>query len=469
MRNIIIVGDEGTARVLAYAPVDWEVHTASNVESFMDRRRNSSLPSDPDAVIFTDMTGNTLREVLNAAGTMVLARIPTAIIAFLPETIATVEANYDRLASQISDLHAEKLKAREAQGFAVTESERRNPIDVTPLILTSALNGVGGVIKALAPAMSNPLPVEQVEALPSKFFLPLLSPVVQHFAPKPTARKATVLAVVSDKGGCGKTSTSLLLGAAIAVHTFQSGSPKSVVVVDLDRQSQMRGHYPSATSDITLLRANSNEGEVASALFSVPQIPNLSVLLGAENTGEHLALRSVELYRNVVDYLTVLFDVVILDCSVGTTSDDVTMWAQQEADGIYYILDQSGESLGLAQAARDNAFRSVEEGGLGVAEDKWRVVVNRARYAKGNALRDAWDEAVNERLGDQVIEAIIPDSHPEVSDAKDQGRLVELAQTSPTLSPVLFEMTKRLFPEVRDVSVTSDQESPRKRRFGGLR
>ncbi len=465
MTNIIVVGDENLSLLMEYAPVSWEISRTDNVAGLVEGRRSGSLPKTPDAVVFTDLTGDTLKDVMNAAGSMLMSRVPVAVLAYNTDTIAKLQGSYPALEESIARKHAEMLERKRENGQEISASERENPLANTEFILSPASNGIGGVIQELGPALRNPL---QVGELSDKYFKPLPHPVARTSSAQkatPASRQGQVITMVSDKGGCGKTSTSLLLGSALAYHTFQSDDPKTVCVVDLDRQSQMRGHYPTVREDITLLRANSTADEVKSALHAIPEVGNLYVLLGGKNTNEHLAMRTADLYDNVVKQLRSMFDVVILDASVGTNSDAVTKWAQQSSDTVFYVLDHSSESVHLAVDAHADALRSIEDGGLGLSEDTWQVVINRARETSPSF--EAFMVEVDKQIGMKKVASVLPNSDPEVSDAKDEGRLVQLVQTSPVLAHPLYVLAKRIFPNIVDTTVNAETSEPRKKRFFG--
>ena len=458
-RNIIVVGDDIITTLLTYTPLDIEVFQAFNLADLQEKSRNGQIPTDISGVIFTDMTSDTLQAIVSTIENVLLARISCAVIAYNRETLDVIERNYANLEASITKEHQEALQRKENLGQTFTDAERRNPLETTELILSSADAGVGGVMQALGPHLRNPIPETELARLGEKYFQPLPNPHIKKTAAR--QHQARIIAVVSDKGGCGKTSTSILLGSALAFHTSRT-EPKSVVIVDLDRQSQMRGHYPNETRDITMLRADSSSDEVLSALHVVPEISGLRVLLGGQNTGEHLALRSVDLYENVLEHLATHFDVVILDCSVGTNSDDVTKWAQQQADDVFYILDQSAESIQLAAAAKQVALLPEAEGGLGIEPDRWSVIMNRVRDKQGDPYRDSFDESIDRQVGFDHVFAVIPDSHPEVSIAKDAGKLVELVRTSDQLAPVMLQIAKAIFPFIQDNTLST----PKRRLFG---
>lgn len=469
-RVVVVVGDATIATLLAYVPVEWDIVRTDTVTSLLEGRRNGTLPRQPDGVVFTDLTGATNKELLNGVGTMLLSRVPVAVICYDNDTMAYLERSYPSLEEAIIAAHARFLAHRAEQGIPVSDEDRINPTNTTFLTIASASGGASRLLAEFGPTLRQPIAVEKMSNLGAQYDLPFPHPTGTGFAAVDAVnkRKGRILTVISDKGGCGKTSTALFLGASIAYHTYMNDQPKSVVIVDLDRQSQLASQFPSANGkSATQLKANSTADEVIAALHAVPQIGNLYLLLGGKRSGDHLAMRTVELYEHVITTLAELFDVVIVDGSVGTTSDPVTAWAQQHSDGVYYVLDPSTESLSLAADARHSSLLSVDNGGLGLDPSRFRVIENRVLLSQSPAQRAAWETAMADRLGDTIIEAVIPDSHPEVTLSKNfEGGVLELVQTSEVLREPLRLLAKRIYPDI--IKDEDDKDGKVKRRlFGG--
>jgi Mrp family chromosome partitioning ATPase len=451
-RTIIVVGDPTIATLLSYVPVAWTVHRADNIAGLVEGRRNGTLPKVPDGVIMTDLTGDTRKELVNGIGTMLMSRVPVAVIAYDPDNLQFLIDTYPKLEESILSTHAQWLARMADNGEPVPEADRVNPLATTYLTLTDTAGGASQLLREFGPNLRDPLTEDEVAALGPQYARPFPRPTAgAGFGATDAAkgRAGRVLTVISDKGGCGKSSVALMLASSIAYHTYRGGQPKSVVVVDMDRQSQLGSQFPSAVSGVSQLKANSSADEVMSALHHVADVDNVWLLLGGRRTGDHLALRTVELYAHVVPILASMFDVVIVDGSVGTTSDPVTAWAQQHSDGVYYVLDQSTESLALAVDARDNTVLPVELGGLGLDAARFKVIENRVLLDLPAWQRNEWNRAVAARLGEAAVEAVIPDSHPEVTMAKsEENGVLYLVQTSDVLREPLRLLAKRIFPDI---------------------
>lgn len=455
MSTIAFIGDDNTAYALAgcvaFNP-NWgaQVRAHKSVTEFLEN------DYQPDVMVLTDVTADDSRDILNLLAGMVVERIPTAIIAFHDGTPAMVNAGWDRLKAWTKQQNEERVQSLRGRGEEVPDYMLTNPAETTDVFIAPRALGIRGLLEQLAEPLG--LPLEEVQSLPGIMAAPIPEPSAGNALTVKTSEGGDLFAFTSDKGGCGKTSSAVMFGAAIAYHSALAGKPKNVVIVDADRQSQMRSHFRDvdARKNITALKGNATPEDVRATVVQFQtsaggEYPGLYALLGGDNnSNEHLAFRDVDLYSHLIPILRRLFDVVIVDCSVGVLKDEVTAWVVQHATRTYYVLDRSKESFDMAVAVRDGATQSAETGGLGVNRDAFRVLINRARTHGHDPMKEEWAALVhnNFTVVGTTIEGEIPDSHPEVSDAKELYALPELVQTSDMLAGPLQLLAHRAYPTV---------------------
>ena len=454
-RHIAVIGDRTISYplelVLSMNP-GWGIAPEhhSTIREFVSADRT------PAAVLLTDLTSDDTKAMLNCVATMVCSRIPVVVIAYHHETRDIVSGAWARIEEHAKAVNDKNVASMRERGETVEKWQELNPADTTPVNIVNRESGVGGVLHTLADILG--IPESDLASLPEIAYAPLPEPMTTVGSlVGQVAQGGRMYAFTSDKGGCGKTTTAVMFGAAIAYHSATQKKPLSVVIVDIDRQSQLRSHFRHipAEAGVVNLKGDSTTDDIRSALvqFSDSEgrpFPGLHALVGGSNRSEHLAFRESGIYQQVIPMLRGLFDVVIIDCSVGINSDTVTQWAQQEADVTYYVLDQSRESFDMAVEARDGAIDTLENGGLGLDRGNYRILVNRQRHPENSELGREWQALLNNHfvVEGTAVEAFIPESHPEVSDAKDLRALVELVQTSDVLAPSMQDLAHRAFPAV---------------------
>lgn len=168
----------------------------------------------------------------------------------------------------------------------------------------------------------------------------------------PRPRKCRVIAIANQKGGVGKTTTSVNIAAALSMNG------QRVLVVDLDPQgnastalaTEHRGDVPDVYQVLV------DDLPMVDIVKEVPEMPGLYCapatidLAGAEIELVSLVAREARLRRALAAYQAVEFDYIIIDCppSLGlltvnalVAADEVMIPIQCE----YYALEGLGQLL----------------------------------------------------------------------------------------------------------------------------
>jgi len=235
--------------------------------------------------------------------------------------------------------------------------------------------------------------------------------------PKP--RKCRVIAVANQKGGVGKTTTSVNIAAALSMNG------ERVLVVDLDPQgnastalaTEHRGDIPDVYQVLV------DDLPLAEVVKQVPEMPNLYCapatidLAGAEIELVSLVAREARLRRALAAYDEIDLDYIIIDCppSLGlltvnalVAADEVMIPIQCE----YYALE------GLGQLLRNvDLIKAHLNPTLSLSTIVLTMYDGRTRLASQVA------DEVRSHFGDTVLRTVIPRS-VRLSEAPSYGQSV---------------------------------------------
>ena len=226
-----------------------------------------------------------------------------------------------------------------------------------------------------------------------------------------------IIAIANQKGGVGKTTTAVNLGASLAV------AGRSVLLVDIDPQGNATSGVGIDRTRLTrciydLLLGEASEDEV----LMITQVPGLDLIPATINlAGAEIEMVNMEnrekLLRVVLQALRHRYDYILIDCppSLGlltlnalTAAANVLIPLQCE----YYALEGLGQLLHTIKLVKERLNPSLElEGVLLTMFD-----------ARTNLAIQVVDEAKN-YFGDKVFRAVIP-RNVRLSEAPSYGKPV---------------------------------------------
>ena len=160
-----------------------------------------------------------------------------------------------------------------------------------------------------------------------------------------------IIAIANQKGGVGKTTTSINLSASIA----ELG--KKVLVIDLDPQGNTTSGFGIEKEDIeyTVYELMLDDCSVKDAMMTVDGIENVTIIPSNVNlAGAEIELidftEKEYILKNIIDYVKDDFDYIIIDCppslnmltvNAMTTADSMLIPIQCE----YYALEGIGQLI----------------------------------------------------------------------------------------------------------------------------
>ncbi|MGN0916758.1 MAG: ParA family protein [Candidatus Enterousia sp.] len=224
-----------------------------------------------------------------------------------------------------------------------------------------------------------------------------------------------IIAFANQKGGVGKTTTAINIGASLAAIK------KRVLLIDLDSQGNagtglgfVRSAHRQSVYGVIMGTANAADNILTTAVPGMHIMPSSIALAGAEVELMDMENREYRL-RDALAPILPHYDYVLLDCP--PTLEFMTLNALTAADSV--IIPMQCEFFAL-EGIR-HMVNSIEK-----IKEKWNQNLNilgvlLTMYDKRYGLTRAVEDDVRETFGDSVFKTVIP-RNVRVSEAPSHGK-----------------------------------------------
>ncbi|MFU8873403.1 AAA family ATPase [Micromonospora sp. SL4-19] len=287
------------------------------------------------------------------------------------------------------------------------------PSDTPPVAGYEAEAAAGTYVSRETPTREEDDPPLAMEAMRA---VQILNPSGEVTMPRPA--RTRVMCVANQKGGVGKTTTTVNLAVSLALHGNR------VLVVDLDPQGNASTglnvpHHTGVPDVYDCLIDSVPLEEVAQAVEGIPNlwcVPATIDLAGAEIELVSVVARESRLARAIAAYPG-HFDYVFIDCppSLGLLTVNALVAAQEVLIPIqceYYALEGLNQLINNINLVRQHLNPKLEVS-----------TILLTMYDRRTRLADAVEQDVRNHFGDKVLQAVIP-RNVRVSEAPSYGQSV---------------------------------------------
>jgi MinD-like ATPase involved in chromosome partitioning or flagellar assembly len=262
------------------------------------------------------------------------------------------------------------------------------------------------------------------------------------------SQRGLIFASTSSKGGSGKTTVAICTASMIyhssrlAAERGARERPLSVCLVDMDTRDGQIGFLLGQTTPtaLNIFVAPKKDVETIREHLIYDERLGIHVLLAPKRarTADYL---TPEFYQDIIQKLSTMFDVVILDTSVNYLDPLLGSVVLPISDAVMFVTNLSIGSVYGMNRWMDEVTSPADAGGSGISKEKIGVVINQSAPDLGI------DQELLEHAaaGARLLVAIPLDSAAVIS-ASNHNRLSDIVMFHPDISPAYYAIARQVLP-----------------------
>lgn len=260
-------------------------------------------------------------------------------------------------------------------------------------------------------------------------------------------RQGMIIASTSSKGGSGKstvglcTASMLFHSSRLAYEKGKSERPLDVVIVDMDTRDGQVGFLLGESTPTVLNIFTSQDFSRNNIRQNLIYNARLGIYaLLAPKRARTADYTTPDFYRDLIQKLRTMFDIVILDTSVHYTDPLIYDVILPISDAVLFVTDMSkGAVFGMTRWIAEVTLPIEEGGSAAITKDKIGVVVNKSM---GNV---GFDQAnLVEAASEVPLLVSIPMDSAAVLAATNSNRLDDIVLEHPNISPAYFSLAQQI-------------------------
>jgi Flp pilus assembly CpaE family ATPase len=424
---------------------NWDTqHPVADLDQMWNELNNGSLSAESEVVILNELSYSESND-----------EFETAIATFAPEALVLVISYDESLQSTIASKVAAKqaqLNISQEQFYFINTWEDPLGDIVKSFQANEVANAAKHQARQVNTNQATQSPAQPTEQRPATPGLEAVSPANQRVTEAVEespydGTRGLVIASTSSKGGSGKTTVAICTASMIyhasrlAFERGEAERPLNVCIVDMDTRDGQIGFLLNQTSPSALNIYVNPEKTIDVIKQNLIYDERLGIhALLAPKRARTADFLTPDFYKDIIEKLRTIFDVVILDTSVNYLDALLGQVVLPMADAVLFITNLSVGSVYGMTRWMDEVTSSVEDGGSGIPKEKIGIVVNQSLPNVGIDQK-----LLQQAASGATLLVAIPLDTAAVVAASNHNSLSDIVLKHNAISPSYYTLARKLW------------------------